>query len=207
MLLLGGTISLVWSKGAVFLRSSSHWNRWQSTEQTSGGPNNCAAADFLEMNTMLRNMVAVLAAIGLVFALAAALPVQGQQSLFPYPRSTKPVESVTVYSDMYLDPQDNLLITLLTLGGGLARSQPRLYRIPKLYSPTPSDDSYSTWLTTMRKHCPNQKFEIDLSMIQKPYQILSLFRKDITGYVLYNTSDSSVNTALTYIAAQNSSEL
>ena len=65
---------------------------------------------------MLRNMVAVLAAIGLVFALAAALPVQGQQSLFPYPRSTKPVESVTVYSDMYLDPQDNLLITLLTLG-------------------------------------------------------------------------------------------
>ena len=48
---------------------------------------------------MLRNMVAVLAAIGLVFALAAALPVQGQQSPFPYPRSTKPVESVIVYSD------------------------------------------------------------------------------------------------------------
>ena len=156
---------------------------------------------------MLRNMVAVLAAIGLVFALAAALPVQGQQSPFPYPRSTKPVESVIVYSDMYLDPQDNLLITLLTLGGGLARSQPRLYRIPKLYSPTPSDDSYSTWLTTMRKHCSNQKLEIDLSMIRNPYHILSLFRKDITGYVLYNTSDGSVNAALTYIAAQNSSEL
>ena len=44
-------------------------------------------------------------------------------------------------------------------------------------------------------------------MIRNPYHILSLFRKDITGYVLYNTSDGSVNAALTYIAAQNSSEL
>ena len=156
---------------------------------------------------MWQKMVAGLAAIGLVLALSAVLPVEAQKSRFPYPRSLKPVERIIVYSDMYLDPKDNLLITLLTLGGGLARSQPRLYRIPKLYSPTPSDDSYSTWLTTMRKHCPNKTFDVDLSMIQKPYQILSLFHNDITGYVLYNTSDSSVNAALTYVAAQNSSEL
>jgi hypothetical protein len=142
----------------------------------------------------------------LVLFLLCVTTINGQPTMFPYPRSIKPVGELYIYSDMYLQPQDNLLITLITLGGGLARTQPRLYRIPKTYPSQDGSDSYSTWLSTMKNNCPN-KININLSMIEKPYEILSTFQNEITGYVLYNTTDNSVNAALTYIAAQNSSEL
>ena len=125
---------------------------------------------------------------------------------FPYPSSSNPPGEIIVYSDMYLNAGDNLLITLLTLGGGLARTQPKLYRIPKDYPSKDGSDSYSAWLTIMKNNCPNE-ININLSMIQKPYDILSLFHNKITGYVLYNTTDGSVNAALTYIAGQKQNEL
>ena len=111
----------------------------------------------------------------LLLFISVTIATNNAREEFPYPSSINPPDEIIVYSDMYLNAGDNLLITLLTLGGGLARTQPKLYRIPKDYPSKDGSDSYSAWLTIMKNNCPNE-ININLSMIQKPYDILSLFR-------------------------------
>ena len=123
------------------------------------------------------------------------------ESRFSYPRSLKPPSTLYVYSDSSLGLEDGLAVTLLTLGGGLARTQPMFYRVPKGY---PGTDSYNLWLTQMEERC---NVQVDLSFLDDAFGLLTKFKRNISGYVMYNSTDNSVNAALTYIAGQKSDEL
>lgn len=118
----------------------------------------------------------------------------------PYPRSSRPTSMLYVYSEENLMHGD--LVSLETLGGGLARDTPRLYRVPT----TPAaSDSYSLWLSEMRSYFG---VIVNDTYLTDPAALLAEHRDNITGVVRFDSADgASVNAALTYVAGQASSDL
>ena len=133
--------------------------------------------------------------------LLSFLSAASAESRFSYPRSLKPPSTLFVYSDSSLGSEDGLIVTLLTLGGGLARTQPMFYRVPTGY---PGADSYNLWLSRMEERC---NVQADLSFLDDAFGLLTKFKSKISGYVLYNSTDNSVNAALTFVAGQKADEL
>lgn len=74
----------------------------------------------------------------------------------PYPHASSPPRSLVVYSGDGLAPGDK--VTLETLGGGLARQQPQLYRLTSaagwLNGTTPGStgDAYTLWLNELKEY-------------------------------------------------------
>ena len=87
---------------------------------------------------MLLLLLLLAAAMGITAADEAGPPL-------PYPRSAKAPARLRVYSAANLAAGDE--VTLETLGGGLARQQPELYRVSTTVKN--ADDAYTLWLSEM----------------------------------------------------------
>jgi hypothetical protein len=83
-------------------------------------------------------------AVMIAFA-AAAL---GAADASPYPHSVAPPTTLRVYSGAGLAAGDK--VTLETLGGGLARNRPELYRVAGAVNSTA--DAYALWLSELVAH-------------------------------------------------------
>ena len=132
-------------------------------------------------------------------ALLAASPALAA-SAGPYPHSASPPTTLRVYTGQGLAPGDE--VTLETLGGGLARERPQLYRVAGAVNST--SDAYSLWLAELVAHFG---VTADAQYLSSPPKLLASFKSQITGYVKHSMSDGSVNAALTFIAGQKASEL
>ena len=140
--------------------------------------------------------LACAAAAALLAAPARALAA----SAGPYPHSASPPTTLRVYTGQGLAPGDE--VTLETLGGGLARERPQLYRVAGAVNST--SDAYSLWLAELVAHFG---VTADAQYLSSPPKLLAAFKSQITGYVKHSMSDGSVNAALTFIAGQKASEL
>jgi hypothetical protein len=138
----------------------------------------------------------------LLLAGGAMLPPTAARVPPPYPKAAKAPQTLRVYSASGLAPGDE--VTLETLGGGLARVQPELYRVTSAVNS--SSDSYSLWLSEMVAHFG---VVVDASALHDVPSLLGKYREQITGYVKHSMGGGadSTNAALTFIAGQNSTEL
>lgn len=129
--------------------------------------------------------------------------------LGPYPHPAGPPTTLRVYSSAGLSKGDT--VTLETLGGGLARAAPELYRASAPINST--SDSYSLWLRGM---ATNFGVELDTSLLSGSpdatvQNLLQRYKDKITGYVTYKYDatalGSGANAALTFVAGQARHEL
>ena len=143
----------------------------------------------LQMHTAVLLLLPFLGAAGASPVMAA--------SPSPYPSSAAATSTLYVYSAAGLSPGD--LVTLETLGGGLARAAPALYRVPHTLNDT---SSYVLWLNEMEAHF-GVRVNTDF-MAQSVPQLLEHFKGSITGFVKFNATQGSpsFNAALTWIAGQ-----
>ena len=79
--------------------------------------------------------------------------------LLPYPSSSEPTSSVFVYDQSGLDEGSSL--TLETLGGGLARTSPRLFRVGSYSNPNDSDVLWLGRLVKVCTVCPQLLFALN----------------------------------------------
>eukprot|EP01043_Picozoa_sp_COSAG02_P015705 COSAG02_NODE_676_length_18610_cov_44.695532_9_plen_129_part_00 len=83
----------------------------------------------------------------------------------PYPQSAAP-KTLRVYSGAGLAAGDK--VTLETLGGGLARSRPELYRVAGAVNST--TDAYALWLSELAGHFG---VAVDAQFLNEPTKLLA----------------------------------
>ena len=83
----------------------------------------------------------------------------------PYPHAAAPPTTLRVYSGEGLAAGDK--VTLETLGGGLARNRPELYRVAGAVNST---DAYSLWLNEL---VDNFGVSIDAQFLNEPTKLLA----------------------------------
>ena len=146
----------------------------------------------------------LLAAFGLtILADAVAVRQHGLPgSLLPYPRSLHPAGSL---GSLYVFPITNLsnpvdVVTVETLAGVLARTSPTIYVTTASLSST--SDTTVFWLHQLQaRHSGSVSFDETTFADGDLQKLLRHFRSNITGYVKFNPSTNSTNTALIYCAA------
>merc|ERR1711871_320886 len=94
-------------------------------------------------------------------------------------------------------------MTLQTLSGVLARESPRIYTI-KSFSPaitnTSADDDFTVfWLNDLQE---NYDIQLNFTYLHDYYGLLREFKDQIRGYVVYERSTGSTNSALIRCAAE-----
>eukprot|EP01051_Picozoa_sp_SAG22_P012179 SAG22_NODE_1243_length_5022_cov_3.983953_4_plen_148_part_00 len=94
-------------------------------------------------------------------------------------------------------------VTLQTLAGLLARTSPRIYTIksasPALTNRSVDDDTTVFWLADLQAEPWSLQFSF--KYLHDLPGLLGHFRKDIAGYVKYDTTTKSTNAALIRCAA------
>ena len=128
----------------------------------------------------------------------------------PYPSSELPTSNLLVYETDGMPPGDQ--VTLETLGGGLARHTPQLYKLPRfsaahfdgrgryVRAKGPPRSSYDLWLSEL-----TQYFGVAARRAPAVAALLQAFKENITGVVPFTAG--APNAALTWIAGQRRGEL
>lgn len=127
----------------------------------------------------------------LFLALTASIFSQGISRLekSPYPSSSQPDTLYRLTDSSYDQAQ---LLTIGTLQGLLARTEPKLYRI--------NAASYDIWLTDLKnKYGVTVITEFDNSFAG----IIDKFKDSVEGYVICNLNDNSVNVAISMCGITN----
>jgi hypothetical protein len=99
----------------------------------------------------------------------------------PYPVSTIP-DTLYAISDNYSQSQ---MLTIETLQGVLAQTKPRIFRI--------TNSSYTIWLDDLKN---NYGVTVISSYDGDFAGLIKLFKNEISGYILCDTNDNSVNVAI-----------
>jgi len=102
---------------------------------------------------------------GWAMMLLAGAACASSESSSPYPHSAAP-KTLRVYSGAGLAAGDK--VTLETLGGGLARTRPELYRVAGAVNST--TDAYSLWLSELAAHFG---VAVDAQFLNEPTKLLA----------------------------------
>ena len=145
----------------------------------------------------------LLTAFGLAILQAVAVRHHGlSDSLLPYPRSLHPAGSL---GSLYVFPITNLanpvdVVTVETLAGVLARTSPTIYVTATALSA--SSDTTVFWLRQLQaRHSGSVSFDETTFADGDLQKLIRHFQSNITGYVTFDPSTNSTNTALIYCAA------
>ena len=100
----------------------------------------------------------------------------------PYPMSESPFRLYVVKDQNF---SNNQLLTIETLQGVLAQTKPQIYRL--------RSGGYGIWMEDLRN---NYGVTLDYTYQSDFSGLLDHFKNDISGYILCNSDDPSVNVAI-----------